>query len=278
MEVDQYRQMAELQDRHWWFEAKRMIVGGMLQQLLSGAGPSGTDRGLSGQGQRPGWALEVGCGTGSMVPVLRRFGRLVGMDAHRPALRLIRGIDLVNGNLLALPFASEQFDLVGCFDVLYHRRVADVSQALAEIHRVCRPGGLVLITDAAGPRLMSAHDVVMHAARRFRLGDLSNLVRSAGFHVLHDSYYHTILFPVAAVLRLLTRALRGTPRLEPAHDARIQGRSALTSAPEWLNTALIRLYRVEARLVRQHRLPFGLSVLVAARRDPERRWDLASSV
>lgn len=253
MDAEQYRRMADLQDHHWWFEAKRTIVG----EALSRVAPAGTG------GSR---VLEVGCGTGSMLPLLGRFGRPVGVDAYVPALRYIPRASVVGGNALALPFADAVFDLVGCFDVLYHRRVTDVADALGELRRVCRPGGLVIITDSAGPGLMSAHDVAMHGARRFRLGDFETRVREAGFEVIHGSYYHTILFPVAATLRMLSRVTRGVPEPEAGGDARVEGHSDLTPAPAWVNAMLRPLYRIEARLVSRHRLPFGLSLLVAARR------------
>jgi ubiquinone/menaquinone biosynthesis C-methylase UbiE len=259
MDAEQYERMADLQSHHWWFEAKRMIVRGVLARVASHAGTS------PGGG---GWALEVGCGTGSMAEVLRPWGRIVGMDAHLPALRHLRGVDAVGGNALALPFASRTFDLVGCFDVLYHRRVTDVGQALGEIYRVCRPGGVVIVTDSAGPRLMSAHDVAMHGARRFRLGDFSGEVEAAGFDLLHGSYYHTVLFPAAAAVRLLKRTLWGVPGQGVGSATGVPAHSDLTPAPPWLNASLTRLYQLEARLVAQHRLPFGLSLLVAARRPP----------
>jgi SAM-dependent methyltransferase len=186
------------------------------------------------------------------------------VDAYLPALAHVRraGVDAVGGNLLSLPFADAQFAVVGCFDVLYHRRVSDLARALDELHRVCRPGGLLLITDSASPRLSSNHDVAMHGARRFRLADLHGRVQSAGFDVLHESYYHTLLFPVAAGIRLTRRAIWGAPRA----DTQPHGRSDLSAAPAWLNASLNRLYALEARLVRRHRLPFGLSLIIAAGR------------
>lgn len=253
MDADQYRVMAELQSHHWWFEAKRRVVRGVARRVSQSSPPDPAAR-----------VLEVGCGTGSMFPVMREMGRLVGLDAYLPALGHVRraGVDAVGGDLLALPFADAQFAVVGCFDVLYHRRVADLARALDELYRVCRPGGLVLITDSASPRLSSRHDVAMHGARRFRLADLRGRVQSAGFDVRHESYYHTLLFPVAAGIRLMKRAIWGAPRA----DAQPRGRSDLSPAPAWLNASLNRLYGVEARLVERHRLPFGLSLIIAAER------------
>ena len=258
MESELYVQMAELQAEHWWFEAKRMVVRRLLQRFGAIDGFRARTADAAGA---PARVLDAGCGTGSMIPALEEAGPVVGMDAHLPALRYVSGASRVGGNLLALPFADRAFGLVGCFDVLYHRAVADVPIALAEMHRVIRPGGLVVITDSACPALMSAHDVAFHGARRFSLPGFSSLVAEAGFGVLHASYYHTMLFPAAAAKRLAGRA-RGA-RVDGGAG---HGRSDLGRVPRWLNRSLIGLYAVESALAARYRLPFGLSLVVVARR------------
>jgi SAM-dependent methyltransferase len=213
--------------------------------------------------------LDAGCGTGSMAGVLP--GRTFGVDAFPPALRFVRGETVAGGNLLALPFASGTFDVVGCFDVLYHRRVEDLRQALAELHRVCRPNGLVVITDSAGPRLMGPHDVAYHGARRFRLADLRIALEAAGFQVLHGSYFHTTLFPIAAPMRLFARFRRGVSGHNAESGSRRAGRSDLAEVPPGpINRALLFVGQCEAYLASRVRLPFGLSVLVAAQRKGDR--------
>ena len=59
---DQYEQMAELQDHHWWFAAKRRIVDTLVRQYATHGG----DR-------RPAanWVLDAGCGDGRLCYELR---------------------------------------------------------------------------------------------------------------------------------------------------------------------------------------------------------------
>jgi SAM-dependent methyltransferase len=258
MEHIEYVRMAALQDRHWWFQAKRRLVGAVIDRLLASSGDKSTDR--LGVGR----SLDAGCGTGSMAGVLP--GRTVGVDGFLPALAHVRGELVVNADLLSLPFADDSFDVVGCFDVLYHRRVADVAEAIGGLRRVLRPGGLLVVTDAAGPSLMGPHDIAFHGARRFTLGDLSSLLARSGLRVRHATYFHAALLPVAAPIRWAARVrhrISGDNR-RPEPD---QGRSDLAPAPAWLDRALSTVSRIERAVAVRHRLPFGLSVLVAAEKE-----------
>ena len=276
MQPAEYVQMAEVQDRHWWFEAKRRTVDTLLTRYGVGDGvPSSAGR-----------VLEVGTGTGAMAGVMTRLGRMFAADAYLPALRLLRehrpdaaDVVPVGANLLSLPFAGASFSLVGCFDVLYHQRVGDVDEALAELHRVCEPGGYLAITDSAFPFLRSSHDVATHAARRFRLPDLTAPLESAGFTIEHASYFHTLLFPAAATVRLAKRILQGSPALRGVDEAGeanggatagddVPAHSDLAPVAPWLNAVLLSIYRLETPLTVRFRMPFGVSLLILARRPP----------
>lgn len=97
--------------------------------------------------------LDLGSGMGGLSVALALAGAFPLAYEYNPAyceitkLRAARyGLDLpvINGAGEALPFADESFDLVTCWDVLEH--VQDPEQLIAEISRVVRPNGRVLIT------------------------------------------------------------------------------------------------------------------------------------
>jgi len=109
-------------------------------------------------GQR---ALEVSCGTGTNLPLIRdhvgREGRVVGLDISAGMLsrcrRKLRGRgvrpDLVLGDAAGLPFRDASFDAV-----LHHGGIAefpDKPGALAEMARVAKPGAKVVICDPGVP-------------------------------------------------------------------------------------------------------------------------------
>jgi ubiquinone/menaquinone biosynthesis C-methylase UbiE len=95
--------------------------------------------------------LDAGCGTGYGAAMLAdgRPEALVGVDISDEALtdarqRLGDDVELVRADVRELPFDPESFDVVVCFEVIEHiDRQAD---ALAELKRVLRPGGVLLIS------------------------------------------------------------------------------------------------------------------------------------
>ncbi len=89
--------------------------------------------------------LEVGCGTGLILERLARVARRAeGIDLSPGMLEKARarGLSVREASATALPYADAEFDLVVSFKVLAH--VPDIASALAEMTRVCRPGGRVL--------------------------------------------------------------------------------------------------------------------------------------
>lgn len=95
--------------------------------------------------------LEVGVGTGLLLSRIARFARSVkGVDLSPGMLEKARarGLDVTVGSATELPFAAESFDVVCSFKVLPH--VRDIHQALSEMARVLRPGG-VLVAEFYNP-------------------------------------------------------------------------------------------------------------------------------
>lgn len=95
---------------------------------------------------RGGRVLEVGCGTGLILERLARIAdEAWGMDLSPGMLQKAheRGLNVVLGSVTDIPFADESFDLVCSFKVLAH--VPDIGHALAEIARVTRPSGHMVL-------------------------------------------------------------------------------------------------------------------------------------
>lgn len=91
--------------------------------------------------------LDMGCGTGVITEEMaeRARGRVVGVDVAREFLRIREGsrASYVQGNALRLPFPDASFDIVLCHFVLMWLR--DPQQGMAEMVRVARPGGWLLL-------------------------------------------------------------------------------------------------------------------------------------
>jgi SAM-dependent methyltransferase len=113
-----------------------------------------------------GSVLDVGCGTGLLAERLSAAGyRVVGIDPSEGMLAVMRdrspGVEAVKGSGDDLPFEHDRFDLVVTVATLHHIAAADrVGATLAEMVRVCRPGGRVVVWDhnprnPYWPRLMA---------------------------------------------------------------------------------------------------------------------------
>jgi SAM-dependent methyltransferase len=89
--------------------------------------------------------LDVGCGTGGDTRAMP--GRGVGLDASAAMIgeAARRGGDFVRGDAHTLPFAAASFD--GCRADRTFQHLADPERALAELVRVTRPGGRVVVVD-----------------------------------------------------------------------------------------------------------------------------------
>ena len=247
MDPDQYALMARVEQVHWWYRGMRAVVAALLDGALPPA-PGGVR------------ILDAGCGTGGTTVWLRRFGGVVGVDLAPEAGRFWaeRGVrHAARASVAALPFPAATFDLVTCFDVLYHRHVSDDVAVLEEFWRVLRPGGLVLIRVPAYAWLEGAHDVAVQTRHRYTRRELVAALHRARFVVLRATYANSVLFPLAVMKRL------GERWWGPS-----QTEMAVPPAP--MNRLLHAVLATEARVLRRCALPVGLSVLALARKPPLR--------
>lgn len=256
MDAALYEQHLRLEDTHWWFLGRRRLV---VHELRRHAGT------------HAGPILDVGCGTGGMLPHLQRCGPAIGLDSAPEAEAACRrrGVPFVHGWGAQLPFKDGAFGTVTALDVIEH--VPDDVGILREMYRVLRPGGLLLLTVPAYQFLWSQHDEFNHHQRRYRRGGLRAVVRESGFSVVKLSYYNTLLFPAAVARKALMRFQQGDG---PA--------SHLEEVPALLNRVLRIVLEREQPLVARWDLPFGASLICAARRPlaaaaPHRRPEPALS-
>lgn len=190
MERVVYDRMAELDQVHWWYRARRDILADLITRRIAlPADPR---------------ILEVGCGTGHNLEMLRRFGKVDGVEVD-PAAREIAaarlGQPILDAPLPGLPgIADGAYDLIAILDVIEHVE-EDVAGMRALVAKL-RPGGKILITVPAFPFMWSAHDVVNHHKRRYTKRTLRALVGEAGLKLEMMSWFNSLLFPLAATARL----------------------------------------------------------------------------
>ena len=242
MDAEQYRIMYEVEQTHWWYRGIRRNAEALLRRHLA----PGRSYDL----------LDAGCGTGGTTIFLQRFGVVTGVDFSPDALSLAksRGLKrLIRGSVSHLPFPDQRFDALTCFDVLYHRGVADVGVSLQEFRRVLRPGGIVLLREPAFDWLRGSHDIGIHTERRLTVGDLQDGMRRAGFQVLAGTYANMVLFPLAIAKRSAERWLH----MDFPADLTVPARP--------VNLALEGVLALESIVAKRASLPIGLSAVAMGR-------------
>jgi len=257
MRTEDYEYLYRLEEDFWWFAGMREITAALLDSFLPHA-----DRVI----------LDVGCGTGGNLEWLARYagnGRVAGIDLISTALKFCRERNherLVQASATGLPFADRSFDLITSFDVLVQipGRGAD-DQAMREMFRVLKPGGIAFVRCAAYRWMRSGHDRALGTERRYDLEELREKLKRAGFEVLRETYANSLLFPVAAIRRLLLKRLG---LADKGSDVK-----PLPQSLQWLNHILTNALLWEANRLRDPaaKLPMGLSAICVARRPNDRR-------
>ena len=175
-----------------------------------------------------------------------------------PKSRLVRS-DISRG----LPFVDGAFDVVTIFNVIYHGWVKDDGEALCEVARMLRPGGLLLITEPAFPVLAREWDKAVMGVRRYRRPQLVALCRRAGFKTLFASYFTSFGFPIL----LGMKALKRIKHLVSGTTVKAEQGAENKLLPPALNEMLYAAALTEAKVIGAGvPLPFGVTlVLVAAK-------------
>jgi ubiquinone/menaquinone biosynthesis C-methylase UbiE len=107
--------------------------------------------------------LEIGCGTGTLTLAAKRkagaSGKVFGIDvipgmielSQRKAAQAGEDITFQSGSIDDIPFPANQFDVVMCSFMIFHMSETTRRNGIAEIHRVLKPQGRLLVLDMALP-------------------------------------------------------------------------------------------------------------------------------
>lgn len=233
---------ARTEATHWWFVGRRKLFA----REIARAGVPAEAR-----------VLDVGTSTGTNLRMLRDrdFRYVEGLDVSPEAARYCaeKGLGSVHvGDVCAMPFADDSFDLVLATDVIEH--VDDDAQALAEIARVLKPAGLAIVTVPAFKALYGLQDRVGGHRRRYLKAGLAARLRGAGFQVESMFYFNYLLFVPIWVAR----------RLIDLFGARLNSEAEVNSP--LMNWFLGKVFAFDVWSARALSPPFGVSLFAMLRK------------
>lgn len=235
MERIVFDRMAEYDQVHWWYVARRKILADLIKREVD----------LPPDAR----ILEIGCGTGHNFDMLGGFGRLdaLEVDAEARSLastRLGRTVgDAPLPELTGVP--DRAYDLIALLDVLEH--VDGDKAALESIATKLAPGGRILVTVPAYQWMWSAHDVANHHKRRYSRRGLRAVAEAAGLKVRRIGFFNSLLFPLAAAVRIA---------------GKIAGKSSSDDKPppKPLNSLFEKIFGLERHMIGRIPFPAGVSL------------------
>ena len=243
MNPAEYANLAILEQEHWYYSGKRDVVRHWLTRVAR-LGPEQT-------------LLDCGAGTGLFAEEMAAYCRVLVLDDHEEALRMLRA-RFKPEQILALagdqvPLADGSLDYVTALDVLEH--TPDDGAVVRSFHRLLKAGGVALVTVPASMALWSDWDVALHHYRRYSRTRLKALFPGEQWEIVHVNYTNVAVYPVVWLVRKFRQWF---PR--PGGEARFEDQ---LPAP-WLNVLLRALFVRPARWLMP--LPFGVSLLLVARK------------
>jgi SAM-dependent methyltransferase len=240
------RSLLEAEDSHYWFRARRRILGDVIRSLPLPASPR---------------ILDVGCGGGRFLIDLAQVGVVSAIEPLPASFEVAqaRGVaDVRRNGIDDIPFEPHAFDLITCLDVVEH--IEDDVGAFRAMREMARPGAHLAVTVPAYQWLWSDHDRINHHFRRYNRRSLDASGVAGGWQPVRWTYFNASLLPPAVLVRSIERA----------RHRRVASERVLVHTPPLANRLLHQPLRVEAALLRAGvRLPAGLSLLAVFRNEPE---------
>ncbi len=239
MEEEAFRLLADAERDHWWFRGRREFIRAALERLELPSSAS---------------LLDAGCGSGGNLALLAEFGTVFGFEYQAQALGLASALGIgtvAPGSLPAdVPFPGQRFDAIGLFDVLEH--LPQPVESLTALGERLTSAGALVVTVPANPWMWGPHDEVHQHCRRYTARELRNHLARSNLRVEYLTYFNSLLLPLAIAQRVRERMF---------------GYSAERVSPSpAVNSALLRIWRLERLWIPKRRFPFGLSLLAIARR------------
>ncbi len=201
MDTAQFQLHAAIEERHWWFTARRTILGRLVGHLNAHHQLRAADR----SGEKP-LLIDVGCGTGANLAAFAESFRCLGVDTSAEAIQLAKQryphLEFLHGYAPDdLVNSIRAASVVTLNDVLEH--VRDDFLLFSRIMAELPPGAMAVITVPAEPKLWSAHDVSFGHYRRYLRERFEMLWQNLPVKAHLVSHFNSRLYPIIRTVRTL---------------------------------------------------------------------------
>jgi ubiquinone/menaquinone biosynthesis C-methylase UbiE len=204
---EEYLALQRVEREHWFYKGKRDLTRYWISKAY-------------GQLSAQDVILDAGAGTGEFVREMNELSngyKVVGVEYAAEGRRIARELnhtELLEGSILALPLADDSVSVAVALDVLEH--VENDALALAELLRVTKPGGVVIINVPAFQSLWSDWDVVLEHRRRYTRAMLDRLLTNETRRAttVHIAYINSVEFLPILAYRMVSKVIRPKSRAE----------------------------------------------------------------
>lgn len=190
-----YEELVRLEAGNFWFVARNRLICALAKRYAPEQAKY----------------LEIGCGTGFVLQMLRKAFPDWGIQAAETQFdglafaksRLQSGALFLQMDACAIPF-REEFDVIGAFDVLEH--IQDDLAAIKQIYKALKNRGTLLLSVPQHRFLWSKYDETACHYRRYAAKDIERALAEAGFAILLSTSFNALPLPAMLLSRQLNNS------------------------------------------------------------------------
>lgn len=244
MDYIDYKKVGNIKELHFWYKARLNLISNLFNKILGGSGKKFK-------------ILDIGCGIGTEIKILKNYGEITVIDKNKKALEIAgnEGVKRIWADVEEIAIPKKSYDVICAFDVLEH--LNNDKKSLEKIYASLKKNGYLFFTVPAFPSLFSTHDLAMGHKKRYLKKEVISLLKTTGFNIVKINYWNTILFPLIAVVRIIKKLKKGSAIESDAHKI-----------PKIINVVLYHILNLENKNIFFNLTsPFGLSIYGVAKKE-----------